>query len=67
VGTSVYYPVPVPLLTYYAERYGHVRDEFPVATAISEGMIALPVGPHLGVDDMAYVAASVRAAIEAVA
>lgn len=63
VGTSVYYPRPVPLMTYYAERYGHRREEFPVASWLSECSIALPVGPHLDEDDMAYIADRFRAAM----
>jgi dTDP-4-amino-4,6-dideoxygalactose transaminase len=55
VGTSVYYPKPVPKMTYYAEKYGVRADAFPNATWISESSIALPVGPHLGEEDMNYV------------
>lgn len=63
VGTSVYYPRPVPLFTYYAERYGHTADEFPVASWLSNCSIALPIGPHLNEDDMAYIADAMRTAV----
>jgi perosamine synthetase len=63
VGTSVYYPKAVPDLTYYREKYGFVPGRFPNASWISDASIALPVGPHLNEDDMAYIAATVRAAI----
>jgi dTDP-4-amino-4,6-dideoxygalactose transaminase len=56
VGTSVYYPQPVPRMTYYREKYGYDPDAFPNATAISDCGIALPVGPHLQPDDMEYIA-----------
>lgn len=55
VGTSVYYPVPLPLSTYYREKYSPDPDLYPNARQISDGSIALPVGPHLTVEDMAYV------------
>jgi dTDP-4-amino-4,6-dideoxygalactose transaminase len=55
VGTSIYYPAPVPYLTYYSDKYGYTRSEFPVAARISYGSIALPVGPHLVEEDMQYV------------
>lgn len=55
VGTSVYYPKPVPKMTYYAEKYGVSADAFPCATRISESSIALPVGPHLDGEDMNYI------------
>jgi perosamine synthetase len=63
VGTSVYYPKAVPDLTYYREKYGFAPGRFPNASWISDASIALPVGPHLDEDDMAYIATTVRAAI----
>lgn len=63
VGTSVYYPGPVPALTYYAEKYGHKSSDFPVASRISNDSIALPVGPHLLVNDMDYIIEMVKGAI----
>lgn len=59
VGTSVYYPSPVPCLTYYQDKYGINPALFPNAQAISDG-IALPVGPHLDHDDMVYIAESLK-------
>jgi dTDP-4-amino-4,6-dideoxygalactose transaminase len=56
IGTSVYYPHPVPLMSYYRRKYDHQEGSFPVASWISDCSIALPVGPHLDEDDMAYVA-----------
>lgn len=63
VGTSVYYPHPVPHLTYFREKYGHHLNAFPNAVRISNHGIALPVGPHLTTDDMAYIAAAMEEAI----
>lgn len=56
VGTSVYYPHPVPRLAYYQQKYGYDAARYPQAARISDQSIALPVGPHLGVEDMAYIA-----------
>lgn len=67
VGTSLYYPQPVPRMRYYQEKYGYDRGRYPEAEAISDGSIALPVGPHLEVADVVYVTGRVRAAVEAVA
>ena len=66
VGTSVYYPVPLPLSHFYSERYGHDAKDFPNASRISYGSIALPVGPHLNEDDMAIVADSFMRAVQEV-
>ena len=56
IGTSVYYPVPIPLSKYYRDRYDYREDQFPNAARISRSSVALPVGPHLGEDDMQILA-----------
>ncbi|MHC8509137.1 MAG: DegT/DnrJ/EryC1/StrS family aminotransferase [Rhodospirillales bacterium] len=56
VGTSVYYPCPIPRFDYYAGRYGYTPGQYPGAERIADGSIALPVGPHLDEDDMVAVA-----------
>lgn len=44
VETSVYYPTPVPYLSYYRER---ARGEFPNALRIATRTVCFPVGQHL--------------------
>lgn len=56
IGTSVYYPHPIPRLTYYRDKYNIDLNLFPNASRISDESIALPVGPHLGLSDMDYIA-----------
>jgi len=56
VGTSVYYPQPVPRMSYYQGKYGYEQDKYSNAEIISDNSIALPVAPHLDVDDMDYIA-----------
>jgi perosamine synthetase len=56
VGTSVYYPHPVPRLAYYRDKYSEDLARFPNAARISDQSIALPVGPHLERDDVSYIA-----------
>ena len=63
IGTSIYYPKPVPYLTYYNEKYGYQDNEFPNASCISYQSIALPVGPHLNVNDINYIVESIKEAI----
>ena len=63
VGTSVYYPKPVPHMTYYKKKYGYDENDFPMAAHISYGSIALPVGPHLGTKDMDYIVKELKNAI----
>lgn len=63
VGCSVYYPAPVPLMSYYREKYHTSRRAFPCAAWISEASIALPVGPHVSGDDIDYMVHCVREVI----
>ncbi len=64
VGTSVYYPHPIPRLVYYRDKYGEDLAKFPNAARISDQSIALPVGPHLGTDDMDYIAESLTTIVK---
>jgi dTDP-4-amino-4,6-dideoxygalactose transaminase len=63
VGTSVYYPHPIPRLAYYQKKYGEDLSRFPNAARISDQSIALPVGPHLEIDDMNYIAEQLTAIV----
>lgn len=55
IGTSIYYPHPVPAMSYYHQKYGYKEAAFPVAASLANDSIALPVGPHLNEDDMDYI------------
>jgi perosamine synthetase len=63
VGTSVYYPRPVPHLKYYKDKFGYGDTSFPVASRISGNSIALPVGPHVDKEDIDYMVATIKGAI----
>ena len=63
IGTSVYYPRPVPLFTYYKNKYGYKEEDFPVASWISKSSIAFPVGPHLNTEDIKYIIQELKSAI----
>jgi dTDP-4-amino-4,6-dideoxygalactose transaminase len=63
VGTSIYYPHPVPRMTYYRLKYGYEAAQYPQASAISDRSVALPVGPHVGEDDVEHIAVSVKQAV----
>ena len=60
VGTSIYYPHPVPRLAYYRQKYGYNSEAYPNAAAISDYSIALPVGPHVSSDDLDYIGEVVK-------
>ena len=60
IGTSIYYPQPVPRMSYYRSKYGYNENQFVNAAAISDQIIALPVAPHLEFSDMDYIIDSVK-------
>jgi perosamine synthetase len=64
IGTSIYYPNPVPLTTYYSEKYNSDKNAFPNASRLSYQSIALPVGPHLEVEDMKIISDNVQKVIK---
>jgi dTDP-4-amino-4,6-dideoxygalactose transaminase len=66
IGTSIYYPRPVPHFTYYKNKYGYSDSSFPNASKISYSSIALPVAPHLNQNDMQYIAEKIKEAIQEV-
>lgn len=64
VGTSIYYPHPVPRLSYYKNKYGYDEADYPNAATISDCSIALPVGPHITASDVEYVAEEFKKALK---
>lgn len=58
VETSVYYPVPIPRLTYYQSRHKDWR--FPNAERIAAHSIAFPIGPHIGENELEQIIGAVR-------
>ena len=55
IGTSIYYPQPVPRMTYYRKKYGYNSKLFKNASEISDYSFSLPVGPHLRNDQINYI------------
>jgi perosamine synthetase len=60
VGASVYYPKPVPRMTYYRKKYGFAEDAFPIASMISDRAVALPVGPHVEREEVDYMVSAIK-------
>ena len=55
IGTSIYYPQPVPSMTYYKKKYGFNPKNFINASEISDFSISIPVGPHINKKNLIYV------------
>jgi perosamine synthetase len=60
IGTSVYYPQPVPRMKYYRDKYGYDESKYSVAAQISDSIISFPVGPHLDLNDMEVIASEFK-------
>jgi len=58
IGTSVHF-IPIHQLTYYAERYGFVPGDFPIANRAFESLVSLPIYPKMSDSDVERVIAAV--------
>jgi perosamine synthetase len=54
IGTSIYYPQPVPRMSYYKKKYKYKKNNFLNCEEYSDQSIALPVGPHIKTIDCMY-------------
>lgn len=66
IGCSVYYPQPVPRMKYYANKYECNSEEYKNAAIISDGSIALPVGPHLDIESMQLISYKLKNIIKSI-
>ena len=67
IGTSIYYPIALPLSTFYKSNPGISKTiSYRNAAFISNSNIALGVGPHIGTEDMKYVAEKFQLVLEEV-
>jgi dTDP-4-amino-4,6-dideoxygalactose transaminase len=67
IGSSIYYPQPVPRMTHYREKYGCDAAQYAHAARLSDCSIALPVGPHLSPSEMGEIASEFRLVLKEVA
>jgi len=59
VGTLIHYPIPPHLSEAYKDFCFKVGD-FPITEYIAKTVLSIPMGPHLTLDDAAYVVEKIR-------
>jgi len=64
IGTSIYYPQPVPRMKYYKNKYGYNKNNFKNAEMFSDTSICFPVGPHLNQNHMIFIAKNIISVIK---
>ena len=60
IGSSVYYPHPVPRLDFYKKKYGYNKKKFINAEIFSDKTIVFPVAPHINFKKIDYIFASLK-------
>ena len=66
IGTSIYYPQPVPRMKYYKDKYGYNKKRFKNAELFSDTSICFPVGPHLNQNHMTFIAKNIINVIKSI-
>lgn len=64
IGTSIYYPHPVPRLNYYKKKYKINPESYKNASIYSDKNICLPVGPHISLNKMSYMVKELKKIIK---
>jgi len=59
IGSLVHYPIPPHLQQAYADL-GLPRGTFPLAEALADTVLSLPMGPHVSLESVDEIAAVVR-------
>jgi dTDP-4-amino-4,6-dideoxygalactose transaminase len=63
IGTSVHF-IPVHSMSYYRDKYGYCKEQFPVATCAFERMLSIPLHPGLSERDVDDVTSAVLETVE---
>lgn len=59
IGTLIHYPVPPHLSEAYADLK-YKPGDFPITEQLARAVLSLPIGPHLKMEDAAYITQTIR-------
>ena len=62
IGALIHYPIPPHLQVAYADL-GLAKGAFPLAEKLADGVLSLPMGPHVTSGQVDEVAAAIRHAL----
>ena len=54
IGTLIHYPIPPHRQQAYADA-GFLKNDYPLALRMADEVLSLPIGPHLGKDQIKWV------------
>jgi len=58
IGSSIYYPNPIPRLKYYKMKYKIKPTSYKIASKFSDQIICLPIGPHISSKEIKFMSKS---------
>ena len=66
IGVSIHYATPVPLMSYYKNKYNYKNGDFPNAEKYANKSISIPVHPKLSLDDIDYISFKLKKIINGI-
>ena len=60
IGSSIYYPHPVPRLKFYRDKYKISKRNYEIASQFSDRIICLPIGPHVLKKDLDIISLNIK-------
>ncbi len=60
IGSSIYYPHPVPRLKFYKKKYKINNKNYIIASAFSDRIICLPIGPHVSRKNLDFISYNLK-------
>lgn len=64
IGSSIYYPHPVPRLKYYRDKYKINKKDYIIASQFSDRIICLPIGPHISKKNLDFISSKIKKIID---
>jgi len=64
IGVSIHYATPLPLMSYYREKYGYHSHDFPNAVRYGNQSVSLPVHPNIVEHDINYIVKQLKIFID---